>query len=296
MGVGSSKEPLLSEQPVSRRNIRKKENFNCFSMFCPPTKNDPLGSPMPPTPTEIKKRRKQFYGGLEVENSIGNMSALTSSGGESLYPNKSHHSNGNANGSQRSYSTRSTRSSATIYEGADGEQRLMKKYQMCEVLGVGSTSICHRCVDRNTGRSYACKIIDKKQIEQRFQGMIRQLHMEIDALKSLHHPNIIKLYDVYSTSNKIYIVMELMAGGELFDYVVKKGTLTEAEAAVIVRMVTSALVYMHDQNIVHRDLKPENLLLTHKPNSIYDIEVKIIDFGLAKVSKIPCYVQEILSC
>ena len=175
-------------------------------------------------------------------------------------------------------------SSATIYDGEDGEQRLVKKYQMCEVLGVGSTSVCHRCVNRKTGKSFACKIIDKVQIEERFEGMIEQFHMEIEALKCLHHPNIIKLYDVYTTSLKIYIVMELMAGGELFDYVVKKGTLTEAEASAIVRMVTSALVYMHDQNIIHRDLKPENLLLTHKPNSMYDIEVKIIDFGLSKVS------------
>lgn len=60
----------------------------------------------------------------------------------------------------------------------------------------------------------------------------------------------------------------------------------EAEASTIVRMVTNALVYMHEQKIIHRDLKPENLLLKHKPNSIYDIEVKIIDFGLSKVSVI----------
>ena len=159
----------------------------------------------------------------------------------------------------------------------------MKKYQMCEVLGVGSTSICHRCINIYNGQSFACKIIDKQQIEQRFAGMLDQFHTEIDALKKLHHPNIIKLYDVFSTSKKIYIVMELMAGGELFDYVVQKGTLTEAEASVIVRMVTSALVYMHECNIIHRDLKPENLLLKHKPNSIYDLEVKIIDFGLSKV-------------
>lgn len=154
---------------------------------------------------------------------------------------------------------------------------------MCEVLGVGSTSICHRCINIYNGQSFACKIIDKQQIEQRFTGMLDQFHTEIDALKKLHHPNIIKLYDVFSTNTKIYIVMEMMAGGELFDYVVQKGTLTEAEASVIVRMVTSALVYMHECNIIHRDLKPENLLLKHKPNSIYDLEVKIIDFGLSKV-------------
>jgi len=70
--------------------------------------------------------------------------------------------------------------------------------------------------------------------------------------------------------------------GELFDYVVQKGTLTEEEASHIVRMVTSALVYMHRKGIIHRDLKPENLLLTRIPLSPKDVEVKIIDFGLSK--------------
>jgi serine/threonine protein kinase len=97
--------------------------------------------------------------------------------------------------------------------------------------------------------------------------MMEQFHTEIEALRSLHHPNIIQLFDVYITDQKIFIVMELMEGGELFDYVVKKGTLTEDEAAAIVRKVTSAMVYMHKKNIVHRDLKPENLLLRRIPTN-----------------------------
>lgn len=129
-----------------------------------------------------------------------------------------------------------------------------------EVLGVGSTSTCHRCVNKATGIHYACKIIDKQVIEDRFQGMMQQFHTEIEALRNLQHPNIIQLLDVYISNEKIFIVMELMEGGELFDYVVQKGTLTEDEAASIVRKVTSAMVYMHSKNIVHRDLKPENLL------------------------------------
>ncbi len=129
-----------------------------------------------------------------------------------------------------------------------------------EVLGVGSTSTCHRCVNKQTGVHYACKVIDKEVIEDRFQGMMEQFNTEIEALRNLKHPNIIQLLDVYITDEKIFIVMELMEGGELFDYVVQKGTLTEDEAASIVRKVTSAMVYMHSKNIVHRDLKPENLL------------------------------------
>lgn len=154
-----------------------------------------------------------------------------------------------------------------------------------EVLGVGSTSTCHRCVHKVTDIHYACKIIDKRLIEDRFQGMMDQFQTEIEALRNLNHPNIIHLLDVFITEEKIFIVMELMEGGELFDYVVQKGTLTEDEAASIVRRVTSALVYMHTKNIVHRDLKPENLLLRRRPRHAGDqIEVKIIDFGLSKVS------------
>lgn len=71
-----------------------------------------------------------------------------------------------------------------------------------------------------------------------------------------------------------------MQGGELFDYVVERGTLSEEEASVFVRQITSAIAHMHSQHVIHRDLKPENLLLTHKAP---DSQVKIIDFGLAKV-------------
>lgn len=146
----------------------------------------------------------------------------------------------------------------------------------------------------NTSR--ACKIVDKLEIDHlggdtgsggSFQKntMMTQFLTEIDTLRSLHHPNIIELYDVFISPDKIYIIMELMEGGELFDYVVQKGTLTEEEASRIVRKVTSALVYMHSKNVIHRDMKPENLLLAHKPRSSHDIEVKIIDFGLSKVRR-----------
>eukprot|EP01041_Mallomonas_annulata_P003909 gene3909-7796_t len=154
------------------------------------------------------------------------------------------------------------------------------KYDLKEVIGVGSTSTCHRCLRKSDASEFACKVIDKKQIEMKYTGLMEQFNIEIKVLKLLNHPNIIHLADTYETPEKIYMVMEVMKGGELFDYVVEKGTLSEEEASVLVRKITSAVAHMHSLNIIHRDLKPENLLLTSKD---VNAEVKLIDFGLAKV-------------
>lgn len=247
--------------------------------------SDAMGSPLPDTPTFERKRRENVkealrddplfsskYGGLEKERSESTLLAprnlLTLSESNTRIENDME---------------------ATVYEGPDAEEMLQEKYQLLEVLGVGSTSTVHRCVIRNTDEEFACKVIDCQIIEERFQGMMVQFQTEIEALRHLQHPGIIRLYDVYiKTDDKIFIIMELMNGGELFDYVVQKGTLMEDEAARIVQKVTSALVYMHSRNICHRDLKPENLLLKTKPTGPHDaVEVKIIDFGLSKAMEEP---------
>jgi len=264
----------------SVRNGNKDDNGDCvcnfmFSIFGLPSGHsprsvifDPIGTPLPDTPEYVRKNRL-LYEGLEREESGG---VLNMAGEYGII---------NDWKSGRAHDITSKK-----IKQQNGNE-LLKKYQLFEVLGVGSTSVCHRCIQRSTGKSFACKIIDKRQIEQQFNGMIAQFQAEIEALRSLNHPNIISLYDVYTTEDKIYIVMELMAGGELFDYVVQKGTLTEAEASTIVRMLTNALAYMHSENIIHRDLKPENLMLTHKPRSAFDINIKIIDFGLCKTMHEP---------
>ena len=94
----------------------------------------------------------------------------------------------------------------------DAEKALHAKYEVLEVLGVGSTSTVHRCINRTNMMGYACKIIDKRHIAERFHGMMEQFYTEIHALRELQHPNIIRLYDVYITDEKIFIVMELMEG------------------------------------------------------------------------------------
>eukprot|EP00597_Dinobryon_sp_UTEXLB2267_P008431 CAMPEP_0170082784 /NCGR_PEP_ID=MMETSP0019_2-20121128/18264_1 /TAXON_ID=98059 /ORGANISM="Dinobryon sp., Strain UTEXLB2267" /LENGTH=384 /DNA_ID=CAMNT_0010297785 /DNA_START=552 /DNA_END=1706 /DNA_ORIENTATION=- len=167
------------------------------------------------------------------------------------------------------------------------------KYELRDEIGIGSTSKCYKCIRKADGRDFACKVIDKRQVELKFSGLLDQFFVEMKVLRALNHPNIIRLEDTFESSDRIYMVMEMMSGGELFDYVVEKGTLSEEEASTMVRKITSAVAHMHSLNIIHRDLKPENLLLTTaaKKSSLNSsstassetAEVKLIDFGLAKV-------------
>lgn len=154
------------------------------------------------------------------------------------------------------------------------------KYDLGDVVGIGSTSVCHKCTRKSDKKLFACKVIDKRQIEVKFAGLLDQFYSEIKVLQMLDHPNIIRLEDVFETNDRIYMVMEMMLGGELFDYVVDKGTLSESEASSLVRKITSAVAHMHSRDVIHRDLKPENLLLTTKDERA---EIQLIDFGLAKV-------------
>lgn len=151
------------------------------------------------------------------------------------------------------------------------------EYKLGSVIGRGSTSTVYRCQKKTTGKTLAVKVIGEDQLRGEFASLATQFQTEIAALRACVHPNIIRLEDAVLSDGKLYLVTELLAGGELFDYVVQKGTLSEAEAAAMLRDLTSAIVYMHDKGIVHRDLKPENLLLTSSK------QIKIIDFGLSTI-------------
>jgi len=123
----------------------------------------------------------------------------------------------------------------------------------------------------------AIKIIDRKNVGKDYE---KNLRMEMEILKKVHHPNIIELQEMVEAGDKLYFVMELVTGGELFDRIVEKGSYSEEDARILVRKIVSAIEYLHDKNIAHRDLKPENLLVKSKED---DTEVKIADFGLSKI-------------
>lgn len=102
---------------------------------------------------------------------------------------------------------------------------------------------------------------------------------EIKVLSDLDHPNIINIYEYFEDANKIYIIIELIEGGQLFDEIIARGCFNERDAAICIQVLLSCISYCHANNIMHRDLKPENMLL--EKNKKFD-QIKVIDFGTAK--------------
>ena len=98
-------------------------------------------------------------------------------------------------------------------------------------------------------------------------------------LKTLDHPNILKIYEFYQDENAVFIIMEICTGGELFDKIIEQGSLFEQDAGLIIKQLLEGLAYSHKKGIAHRDIKPENILLDILPDGT--IIVKIIDWGCA---------------
>jgi len=148
-------------------------------------------------------------------------------------------------------------------------------YVLGETLGIGTFGKVKVGFHDLTEHKVAVKILNRQKIKN--LDVVGKIRREIQNLKLFRHPHIIKLYQVISTPTDIYMVMEYVAGGELFDYIVKHGKLKEEEARRFFQQIISGVDYCHRHNVVHRDLKPENLLLDHTLN------VKIADFGLSNM-------------
>nr|ACP74204.1 calmodulin domain protein kinase [Eimeria bovis] len=150
------------------------------------------------------------------------------------------------------------------------------RYKGQRVLGKGSFGEVILCKDKVTGEEYAVKVISKRQVKQKTDKEL--LLKEVELLKKLDHPNIMKLYEFFEDKGYFYLVTEVYTGGELFDEIISRKRFSEVDAARIIRQVLSGITYMHRNRIVHRDLKPENLLLESKRK---DANIRIIDFGLS---------------
>lgn len=166
------------------------------------------------------------------------------------------------------------------------QDRFEDEYVIKEKINSGSFSVCHKCMHKKTLTEFAVKIMNITQ-----RDPIDEIEI---LLRHSHHPNIVGCRDIYLNGTKVYLVLELCKGGELFDKMIQKKFLTEKEAASLLRVILNAVDYLHRNGIVHRDLKPSNILYadnTDRPESI-----RIIDFGFAKQLRdengllmTPCY-------
>lgn len=127
----------------------------------------------------------------------------------------------------------------------------------------------------NPSKKFAIKTIDKQKVKKE----LHLLKRELEILKTLDHPNIVKFYETYQDEKYFHLVMEYLSGGELLDRLIKNGCVPENETKSLMLKLFSALKYLHDRGITHRDLKPENFLFSDKSK---DAEIKLIDFGLSK--------------
>jgi calcium/calmodulin-dependent protein kinase I len=156
------------------------------------------------------------------------------------------------------------------------KDEISKYYEIKEKLGTGSFAVVKRAVRKSDGKQFAIKVIKKTKLNAEELAVV---HDEVEIMHKINHPNCVQLYEMFETSKKIYMVMELLTGGELFDRIVAKGSYSEREASDLIKDITSAIQYLHSIGIVHRDLKPENLIYL---NQRADSPIKITDFGLAK--------------
>ncbi|KAK0238685.1 kinase-like domain-containing protein [Armillaria nabsnona] len=174
--------------------------------------------------------------------------------------------------------------SPTFSRVAD-DPKMIGCWKLGRTIGKGSSGRVKLARHSKTGQMAAVKIIRKSFLFSRMESLDnaeedvarleQALQREIVIMKLVDHPNIMKLYDVWDTANHLYLILEHVQGGELFDYLCEKGRLSPSEALRYFQQIIAAVDYCHRFNIVHRDLKPENILLDAQSN------VKLADFGMA---------------
>ncbi|GMH48088.1 hypothetical protein TrRE_jg11832 [Triparma retinervis] len=150
-------------------------------------------------------------------------------------------------------------------------------YKMGKILGQGSFATVRLATHKKDGTKWAIKVIKKNSVGPDDEAALKS---EVEVLQTVSHDNIVRLNEVFDCSQNLYMVMEVCAGGELFDRITEKDHYSEEEARFAIRQIATALDYCHERNIVHRDLKPENLLYGDHSD---DATLKLADFGLAKL-------------
>ncbi|URD99444.1 CBL-interacting serine threonine-protein kinase [Musa troglodytarum] len=151
--------------------------------------------------------------------------------------------------------------------------RRVGKYEVGRTIGEGTFAKVKFAQNTETGESVAMKVLDRATIIK--HNMVDQIKREISIMKLVRHPYVVRLHEVLASRTKIYIILEFITGGELFDKIIHHGKLSEAESRRYFQQLIDGVQYCHSKGVYHRDLKPENLLLDSQGN------LKISDFGLS---------------
>lgn len=153
-------------------------------------------------------------------------------------------------------------------------------YEIGEVLGSGHFGQVREVRERSTTILWAGKFVKLKRGAGSRLGQERKsVEQEVEVLQSLQHQNIMALRDVFESKAEVVLIIELIRGGELFDFIAEKENLTETDAIDFLKQILEGVSYMHSKCIGHFDLKPENIMLSEK--RVADPDIKIIDFGMA---------------
>uniref|UniRef100_A0A3B4U2N9 non-specific serine/threonine protein kinase n=1 Tax=Seriola dumerili TaxID=41447 RepID=A0A3B4U2N9_SERDU len=153
-------------------------------------------------------------------------------------------------------------------------------YEIGDVLGSGHFGQVRRVCERASGTCWAAKFLKIRKSACSRLGLERSgVEQEVEILQAIQHPNIVTLKDVFESRAEVVLILELVSGGELFDFIAEKENLLESEAIEFMKQILEGLGFMHSKNIAHFDLKPENIMLSDKVSPHPDI--KLIDFGLA---------------
>ncbi|KAA8491661.1 Calcium/calmodulin-dependent protein kinase type I [Porphyridium purpureum] len=148
-------------------------------------------------------------------------------------------------------------------------------YEMGELIGKGSYGEVREAVDLKTREKRAVKIMDRTTDPKELEFLRR----EVNVMRTLMHPNIIRTFDIFDTNKKLYVVMEYVQGGDLFEVISEQAnTFSEASAVGVVREILEGVKYLHERQIVHRDIKPENILCVSRE---IPFRIKLTDFGFA---------------
>ncbi|XP_037391245.1 death-associated protein kinase 3 [Pygocentrus nattereri] len=160
------------------------------------------------------------------------------------------------------------------------QEDVEKFYEMGEELGSGQFAIVRKCREKSTGVEYAAKFIKKRRLSSSRRGVSREeIEREVNILKEIQHSNIITLHDIFENKTDVILILELVSGGELFDFLAEKESLTEEEATQFLKQILDGVHYLHSKHIAHFDLKPENIMLLDK--NVPNPRIKLIDFGIA---------------